>query len=977
MFKPENFPRMLPVALSCSILLSSCGGGGGAPAPEEPIALSYPALAAQAGMDSEGINRYLSAARRGTDITPESIKSLSVGSSINTAASTYNLRPIFDLGRLKEDGRLNVDTTRSQQKTQLRMTSNKAASTDADQFTFDVSASGSIGGEWGGAKAAAAYHHASARRETKSDGSVSVQMLSANTNNIVSILGTGFTGSENFTPYLLGTKLTDEQLRSYVATAESAPMASCAGKPYITGVTVSRYKLTDADPYANIQILSRMESVFSDLKLQHELCADTAIQSALVSQMSGLRRKIESAIADFYAVNGDAFVSQTTSMNQAVGNGQLRFESSDGNTESQNGASLSAQYQNLTIGVGGSTTLQFYKQNGWATALTNVQVSAEAKPAGVADTTAWVSSIQSMLKDQGNSLVPPMGNLPKDPGVKLPEPVGPRHDEDEPPDVAFTSYDQWKEYLADKKKAVDDKKERERAKKRVEEQKLNVNSDEDEIIILRSPQGGDAYQQVTAELAQLKARAGQQQPPSSMPQAGAGDGNLVRFDKMFVNGFETMPYDAVIPQLRPDLDIPGMSQAIGSFPNMMEIMLVSEKLGRLDAYLTFLSGISASNVTPQMSDRYHQFFQKASSSAYDLVSLALSQGNDVTPAVLTGYKKAMFGSGSSKTQSELYKNLQDIDYYNYVMDTLLDPVKGKAWSVAPGGYLPMRWNPNGSGGMQLVTWNALAPVKQGKANKEAVVAIDFTNPNADPLELYRKGMQTLQTPWYPVYVFNQKQDPSLVFMQYFGGYQAIYGPRWVTRPYDGDNPVSPRLVPLWSDYQAMAKSEMHQVMTAPSNSFLGSHSALSFMDWRFSLHFPNSSGDPARLLKYNALLLNLPGDYQPSDGATMYTDKHSATVRDFAKAEYDRAQSIRTDATYNAFRLPTEEHWMRNTATGNLEDTAGRWSGTVTSLVLLPINSNTTGESLKTSFSYAPERSTESIIDNNSLDLMNKRALLK
>ena len=975
MYKHSKNLSKLPIALTCLVFLSSCGGGSVGiypqPQPDQPNTMRYPALAAHAAMDEEDFQRYLLTARRGTDITPESIKSLSVGSSINTAASTYNLRPIFNLSLLEKDGRLNVDTTRSQQKTTLRVTSSKAASTAADQFTFDVSASGSIGGEWGGAKASAAYHHASAKRETKSDGSVSVQMVSANTNNIVSILGSGFTGSEDFSPYLLGTQLTDEQLRSYVATTESAPMSSCAGKPYITKVTVSRYKFSDADPHANIQILSRMESVFSDLKSQHELCVDTTIQPALVRQMRDLRGKIESAIADFYAVNGDAFISQTTSMNQAVGNGQLAFESADGNTESQNGGSLSAQYQGLTGGVGGSSTVQFYKQNGWAKALTKVQVSAEAKPAGVADTTAWVSSIQNMLKDQGSSLVPPMGNLPKDPGVKLPEPVGHKHDEDEPPDVAFTSYDQWKKYLDDKKKAVDDKKERGRAKKRVEEQKLNVN---DNKLLLQSGQGGDAYQQVMAELAQLKERAGQLQPPS-MPQAGAGDGNLVRFDKMFVNGFETMPYDAVIPQLRPDLDIPGVEEAIGSFPNMMEIMLISDKLGRLDSYLTFLSSVSASNVTPQMSERYHQFFQKASSNAYDLVSLALSQGSDVTPAVLTGYKKAMFGSDSTKTQSEMYQSLQDIDYYNYVMDTLLDPVKGKAWSVAPGGYIPMRWNPDGSGGMQLVTWNALAHAKPGKPNKEGVVAIDFTNPNADPLALYRKGMQTLQTPWYPVYVFNQSQASTLVFMQYFGGYQAIYGPRWVTRPFDGDTPVSPRLVPSWSDYQAMASgSNMHKVMTTPSNSFLGEFSGMSFMDWSFSLHFPNSSGDPARLLKYNALLLTMPGDYKESDGQTMYTATHSAAVRDFSKAEY--ASGKRTDATYNAFRLPAAEHWMRNTSTGNLEDTAGRWSGTRTAFVLLPINTTTTGESLKESFNYAPERATESIIDNNSLDLINKHAFL-
>lgn len=966
-------PRLalLPCALACLAFLASCGGGGAdAPEPVPTYTSQYPALAANAAMDDEDFERYLLTAGKGTPITPETIKSLSVGSGINAAQSTYNLRPIFDLGRLKEDSRLNVDTTRSQQKTVLSVTSSKDASTFADQFTFDVSASGSVGRESFGAKGAAAYHHASAHRKTKSDGTVNVQLAAANTNNIVSILGSGFTGSENFTGYLIGTKLTEEQLRSYVATTESTPTGICGGKPYTTSVTVSRYKFADGDPYANIQILSRMESVFSDLKAQHEICADASIRPVLVRQMVELRGKIESAIADFYAVNGDAFVSQTTSMNQAIGSGKLSFRTADGNTESTNGGSISAQYQTLTGGVGGSTTLQFYKQHGWAKALTDVQVQAEAQPAGVADTTAWVGSIQSMLKDQGSSLVPPMGSLPKDPGVKLPTPVGPHHDEDAPPDVAFTSYDQWKQYLADKKKAADDKKELERAKKRVEEQPLIIN----DKALLQSGQGGDAYLQLIAELDDIKERARLLQSP---PQAGtgAGDGNLVRFDKMFVSGFETQPYDAVIPQLRPNLDIPGMDRAVGSFPNLMETMLVSEKLGKLDTYLAFLSSLSVSNVTPEMSARYHQFFQKASARAYDLVGLALSQGTDLTPAVLAGYKKAMLGTTTAPAQSELYQSLQDIDYYNYVVGTLLDPAKGKAWTAAPGGYLPMRWKADGSGGAELVTWTGLAHVNQGKPNKESVATVDFSNPNADPLALYRNGMKALQTPWYPVYIFNQGQAPALVFVQHFGAYQAIYGARWVARPFDGDTPVTPSLVPKWQDYQPLGNGDMRTVMTNARNSFL------EFMSWDYSVYFPNSGNDPTRLQKYNALVLTPPVDYRESDGQTMHTAAHSSAVRDFGFFEY--RDHNRTDATYNAFRSGDFDvhrgyRMMRRMSNGEVVDITSRTPGGVrkTSVMLLPLNTTTTGESLKQSLNYAPDRAPMDVITPTSLDLVNRLAVL-
>lgn len=955
MQKNKTLPAMLPTALASLLLVAGCGGGSDDAPPTH--ASRYPTLAAHASMDEEDFDRYLLTAGKGTAITPETIKSLSVGSGINSAQSTYNLRPIFDLGRLKEDSRLNVDTTRSQQKTVLRITSSKAASTSADQFSLDVSASGSFGG----AKAAAAYHQANARRGTQSDGTVSVQMVSANTNNIVSILGSGFSGSENFTGYLIGTKLTDELLRGYVATTESTPSGICGGKPYTTSVNVSRYKYADTDPYANIQILTRMQSVFADLKAQYALCADASIQTVLVRQMTELRGKIESAIADFYAVNGDAFVSQTTSMNQAIGSGQMSFSSADGNTEAQYGASLSAQYQTLAGGAGGSATVQYYKQNGWARALQNVQVQAEAKPAGVADTTAWVGSIQAMLKDQGSSLVPPMGSLPKDPGVKLPTPVGEKHDEEAPPSTTFTSYDQWKEYLADKKKAAQDAEELARAKKRVEEQPLIVN----DKALLQSGLGGDAYLQLIAELDDLKERARQNQQLQHPPQAGAGDGNLVRFDKMFVSGFETMPYDAVIPQLRPDLDIPGIDKAIGSFPNLMEIMLVSEKLGKLDSYLAFLANIPVSNVTPQMSVRYHEFFQKASTRAYDLVALALSQGTDLTPAVLAGHKKAMLGTTAAPAQSELYQSLQDIDYYHYVVGTLLDPAKGKAWTAAPGGYLPMRWNPDGSGGMQLVTWTALSQERGGQRGKEGVVAIDFTNPNADPLTLYRNGMKTLQTPWYPVYVFNQSQAPSLVFVQHFGAYQAIYGARWVTRPFDGDTPVTPSLVPKWLDYQPLGNKDMRTVMTSADNNFL------PHLDWDYSVYFPNASNDPARLQKYNAPTIKLPGDYVSrfESGETLYTAAHSAAVRDFTKNDYDN--SARSDATYNAFRLPTHRDWRRM-SDGQVVGIGGSY----TYLMLLPLNATTTGESLTQSLNYAPERAPMDVVTPTSLDLVNKLAVL-
>ncbi|MFN3731948.1 hypothetical protein [Comamonas testosteroni] len=962
-------PRLalLPLALACLAFLASCGGDDSTNESKPSLSSLYPTLAAHASMDEEDFERFMLTAGRGTDITPESIKSLSVGSSINSAASTYNLRPIFDLGLLQKEGWLNVDTTRSQQKTELRITSNKQAATSSSQVTIDGSASGS----YAGFKAAAAYHQANAWKNTHSDGSVSVQMVSANTNNTVSILSGGFSGDDNLTPYLVGDiELSSDQLSGYVSVTQSAPEGTCAGKPYITGITVSQYTLSNTQPYANIQLLTRMESVFDDLKEQHELCADAAVKTQLKGHMTYLRGKIQSAIANFYAVNGDSFVSTTTAMNQGIGKGQLTFNQDDGNTEAQYGASLSVQYQNPAVGAGAAGAFQYYKQNGWAKAVQNVQISAESWPAGVADTSAWVTSLSNMLKENGGALVPPMGSLPKDPGVKLPTPVDKKKPKQEgPPDSVFASYSDWKKYQKDKKRA-DDAKEAENA--------ANRNKNEPIVKIgnnarLQASQGGsgNAYLQFIAELDNLKEHASQSQPPKP-PELGAGaDGNLVRFDKMYVNGFETLPYDAVIPQLRPNLDIPGVDTSIGSFPKLMDMMLTVETLGKLDSYLRFLANVPVSNVTSEMSVRYHQFFLAASSHAYDVIALSLSQGVDVSPGVWDGYKEAMFGSDATKTQSELYKHLQDMDSYDYVASTLLDPDKGKAWMAAPGGYLPMRWKSDGSGGAELVTWAALAHVNYGKPNKEVVAAVDFSNPNADPLTLYQSGMKALQTPWYPVYIFNQGSAPTLVFVQNFGAYQAIYGLRWVTRPFDGDTPVTPSLRPKWQDYLPLGSQDMRAVMTGANNSFLG-----TAMSWDYSVYFPNSGNDPMRLRKFNALLLTLPADYKESDGQTMYTAAHSSAVRDFDI--FELGYSHRTDATYNAFRRPGDNHKMRRMSNGEVVDTTSWTGGSVprASIMLLPLNATTTGESLKQSFNYAPERKPMDVITSTSLDLVNKMAVL-
>ena len=116
-----------------------------------------------------------------------------------------------------------------------------------------------------------------------------------------------------------------------------------------------------------------------------------------------------------------------------------------------------------------------------------------------------------------------------------------------PPDSCFQSYDDWKQYQdAKKTSSQQDKEQAEAAGGNVAGQGVQQ---------AMNPAGGGNPQLHQAYATELRALKNKQQV-SAPPVRG---GNIMRVDKMFVSGFRTTPYDKVIPQLRPNLDIPGQS----------------------------------------------------------------------------------------------------------------------------------------------------------------------------------------------------------------------------------------------------------------------------------------------------------------------------------------------------------------------------------------------------------------------------------
>lgn len=973
-----------------ALMLSACGDDdqGATRSADSSYVEKFPALAQHMGMDEDDFQRFIHYASRGTSITPENIKSLSVGASLNSASSTYNLRPILDLGQMKNDSLIDVDTTQSEAKTTVSIESTKAASSSSNRLDKATALAVNIYGIKGGLEA----HLSNAYQNAASDGTVNIRMTYANTGNTISVLSTGFTDTQNLTAYLIGKQLSEEDLQKFVKVSMDNEYPGC---PHITDIVVSNYKYADAEPYANIQVLTRMQLTFEQLKKQYDKCSTPAIQAQLIGHMITLRRKISAAIADFYAFNGDSFVSKVSAMNEALGDGKLEFSSSSGSDESRYSAAASVKYSGFSLGGSVQASIDEYKQNGWANALKNVQVSAVSHPANVVDTSGWASSLQAMLEKESGSIVPPLATLPKDPGAKLPDPIELRKKPSEdPPESVFSSYSDWKQYQQDKKDE-EDSKTLKKSHKIVDTGSADDWVHKNKEISLQASQ--TSFSDFYDELAELSAHA-RAENSGSLSEEGFG-ANIVRMENMYVVDFESTPYDAIIPQLRPNLDIPGQDKLIGSFPNIMTLMLYMEKLGRLDSYLRFIANLPVSNVPLEMSDRYHKFYLSAYEGGFNLISISLNQGQDLSDALLVNYMQKILGSNDQPTSSDLYKLLEDIDAWRYITGTLLDPHKGKVWQAAPGGYLPLSHNQSGTPG--LVIWDQLNTnfwLNTGEDTaKDRSRFIEYKNPMANPLGLF-KG-QPIQTPWFPVYIYNQGKESTLVFMQHFGAYSSIYGSRWVVQPTNfpaetRPRKIKPSLQPINSEYRPLytndrnINSRLEAAITSPYNSFSNN------VSWDYSLLFPASSSDPIRLERFNILVLPVGHRSEKLDckdwkDCELYINNGYGSVASRYLINRDYSETNGRGTSYMMFNKSPYAPFRQSYAhpvlrmdTGNQVDlieeykTKDPGNFPETFVMLLPLNMATVGDELDSISAYAPPALSTDVTTGSSFNLVNKLGVL-
>jgi len=910
-------------------------------AEDTTLAGQFPVLTQKAGWDEHDFATFVNAQADGI-LNVEGIKNLTIGAKLNTREATYMVNPVFDLGLLDKDNKLDKNLSSSTEAvTELQMTSRKNATEECQQHSEDVNASF----QKGFFKVSAAEHYGYKSEQTASTGSIYIDMSYTTRGAYVSLTTGLFSGNADLSKYLLGTALDAAAIKSYVDYKES----TVPGKSdkYISSLQINNNgQLKDMENvYGNLQLLTEMERIFGLLRSQYDNIGDAAVKETLKKNMTSLRMYISRAIRSFYAQHGDAFVSKIKLLNYAYGSGTLDFTNTSGTTEENWGASISASYQGEAAGGGGSATVTGARSNGWAEALKNAKVEAHSFPKDVIDVTSWATQIYNMLKDESQPITVPAAKTLQTPDMKLPDPVGPQKTKMDPPDSCFQSMDDWTKYW-DMKKPQGEKQDQQQGQQ--EQKKVDENGAQKELNPEQKLQKIDRslYDKYREELNKLTALKKRQNANRNV--AALLGGNIIRVDKMFVSGFEMTPYDKVIPQLRPNLDIPGETSALDGYPNVSKLMYVANIIGDLDNYLRFQSNFTISGVSKQMSDNFKSFYDAFFNEAYDnLIVPQLNAGRDIPADLLASFSVKFLGNSGSESESVLYGKMGGLDAYRYITDHMLQPENVKIWRSAPGGYIPFGWNATDKTS-RVSFFNPIAighPDKnfsQISTNEYKIYhdKLAYSEPQYNPLAFYDvfklytdAKYRSYKSPWYPVFQYNKASVPNLLFVQTLGPYQLVIGAKYAMLPSANykDMSVTLPLNTMKTRFAAVSvPTDFTEALRDTDNNLK------KMVNWDYCISFPNSTPEKG---KFNTLTLVFEVDNSAKfeEVKNWYYLSNPLSVLD----EYGKGWMA--DGAKNAVVMNTP----------NTVDLKNKYPNAKMVLQLLPINKETCGDNAENGFSYA------------------------
>ena len=968
-----------------SALASGCGSSGGSSGSAEE---DYPVLTAMADLDNADIKRMQKRAEKGfaaNEITMDAVKTFVIGTTINQRDSTYINKPIFSIGAMMQNSFIDSNqVSATQDSSSIRITTNKSATEESDHQLYDFGASAS----YCGFKTSLSYHQENKSSSMASSGTTSIVMNYTNYGAYIQIMPSTMDDTTDFTRFVVGDALSGEAIKEYVDYTEKKAGKKGDAK-YIDTIKIKDSGIyPDVDNvYAHIQLIAAMEGVFHTLKEQYnEFSGNEEVANSLSTNMLALKQNIADSIDSFYSRHGDSFVSTIRAMSYGLGTGTMSTTSNSSKQESDYSASVSMQYSSLVAGGSGSGTVAFAKAKGLAEEFSNCEVTAVARPAGTVDVQAWANDLTAKLKEDSAILnVSEPSGLAKAITATPPSYVDLK-DPNEPPSSCFNSYNEWKEYMAEKKTAKNqDVKNAEKGEEQVEEKGVpealkdgNSENEDDNPSEKRKSFNSDKYpgaqlylayqtelDELTEPLETEKAVAAQKADDSTT------NNNLMRIDGMFVSGFDTTGYDQVIPALRPDLTIPAkVVDALKGFPNISTMLMTVDKLGQLDSYLRFLSNYRVSRLPSTLAGNYHAFYIGYMEQAMDMISAQMINGKDIPSDLMASFSQAMFekeitDESGETAKGRLYEALGDEYPYNYVIK-LLEPQRAKIWSEAPGGYIPMQKAETAVEGLEFCAARGTTTLpianSEGKYTSTYIDygVVMFDDPSENPLSIYNSDALKDYTvsPWFPIFQYNKGQM-ILLFLQNSGAYQVVYTKNYILAPSAAQeaNAATPFNTLGFRENVALTSSVLDAVAT-PDNDFMNV-TGEEVCTWDYSIYFAEGQSQD-RTDKYNFLMItknvdDVQGSVEVLENGYSKFIGHNGFVNFYLLTNPDVNFTVVDKATNAAHVMVPETRKIM--------------------LLLLPINKTTCGDDFNITFSYSTDLSPSEVIASDSFQGTYTRAI--
>lgn len=727
----------------------------------------------------------------------ESIKTLSLGSKIFSGEGNFLGESVFDLLALDQDNYIVHDDRASVSISTIEMITNASATSSL----FSESAALSLKRR-GTFHASASAKQSYQKDKTTSDTKTTLCMTNALKGITANInIDMSPDRTYNFAEYLNGIPLTQAQVDGNASNVYDA-------NGTVTDIDITTFSgaqtpgviIYDNAPYrANIQLLGRMENMYAELDRQNTDLGGSDPDT--LSLMDELRGYIVQAVLEFRYIAGDQFVNQVDLMSWERGQGEMQISQKSKTITKSYAGTLAAGY----VGVGSTAgSLNFNIQNGWATSYNQTQVQAESFPGTAYDASQMASDINSMLKSATTSISVP-ASTPQD-AVAFPDPPdyerpkGP----DEAPESCFKSYEEWKNYTADRKEKEDGEgKEAEEAEGKdmmeLVEEGIDLfalvegdNKEGDALVRSGALADTGVFEEEWTALRALRKKQMSGGTAASAaqiePRADSSDFNSKTYTpaNVLTGGFDSTAYQLLIPQLMPDFSETSDADAdadieLDAFVNGTRLMVFIDHLNQLNTYLRFLGNITdISKVADRKADDYDNLYNQYFDEAYDLIGLALAAGTDVADSDYNALQAKYFGSDPkdlTKEQcgSSVFCEQLGYDFYNYTRSLMKDPNEN-VWRSAPAGYVPMF-----QGKQHAIFFqpeksknSSLRLTDDDTKNFVTVTRLDdmvrhfYYDRAQDP------NWQKYQTPWFPVFLFEGTKETELVFTQFMGPYVIVY-----------------------------------------------------------------------------------------------------------------------------------------------------------------------------------------------------------